>query len=190
MWFWACASFTSLIIWAKAFFFLRAWAKTAFFVSMLRRVAAGTAPFLSVLLVIVLAFACSFNFHSKFMHATQVREEAERVLTTCPYLIDGSKPLDDLGEPCVRETPKEITPYLAGFVRSVVFSYLLTLGEFDLDGNEGSVVGWLLFVGASLLSQVVMLNLLVAIFSAEHARATSEQPRLVIGGLAAMVREV
>lgn len=190
VWFWALASFTSVIIWAKCFFFLRCLESTSFFVTMLRQVAEGTKPFLGLLLVIVLAFASSFNFHSKFVHASSTSAEAARVLATCPDLIDGSKPLDSVGEPCVREEPKEIPQYLTGFARSVIFSYLLTLGEFDVANNEGSVVGWSLFVVASLLSQVVMLNLLVAIFSATHARAVAGQARLVIGGLAGLVREV
>jgi hypothetical protein len=131
-------------------------------------VAVAVAPFLSVLLVTVLAFASSFNFHSKFMHSSQVAEERARAAASCPSLIDGSKPVDALGAPCTRDAPKEIDAYLVGLADSVVFSYLLTLGEFDTDNNEGSAVGWALFVAASLLSQVVMLNLLVAIFSATH----------------------
>jgi hypothetical protein len=192
VWFWALAAGTALIIWAKALLLLRgATAATAFFILELRAVAGAVGPFLSVLAVIVLAFASSFNFHSKFVHSAQVAAEREAAAAACPSLIDGSKPVDALGEPCAPSTgPLQFPePYLAGFAKSVVFSYLLTLGEFDTDANAGSVVGWLLFVAASLFSQVVMLNLLVAIFSATHAAVTARRSAEVMRAWAELVRE-
>lgn len=190
MWFWALAAGTALIIWLKALLLLRAREQTAFFIIELREVGAAVLPFLSVLAVIVLAFASSFNFHSKYVHSAQVAAEAERVKAACPSLIDGSKPVDALGEPCAPDQePLEIQPYLEGFAKSVVFSYLLTLGEFDTGNNEGSAVGWLLFLAASLFSQVVMLNLLVAIFSATHAGVAARRAVEEVRARAELVRE-
>lgn len=77
--------------------------------------------------------------------------------------------------------------YLDSFSKSVVFSWLLTLGEFNLDNNEGSVVGWALFVVASLLSQVVMLNLLVAIFSATHDEVTDTMSKVTIKAIVDLI---
>jgi len=77
--------------------------------------------------------------------------------------------------------------YLDSFSKSFVFSWLLTLGEFNLDNNEGSVVGWCLFLLASMLSQVVMLNLLVAIFSATHDEVTDTMSKVTIKAIVDLI---
>lgn len=189
VWYWALASFTSVILWLRAATFLRAAPAASLFVIELRDVAAAVTPFLAVLLVVVLAFASSFNFHSKFMHSSQVGEDRARRAASCPSLIDGTKPVDAYGVPCEREAaPASLpAPYLEGFADSVVFSWLLTLGEFDTENNAGSAVGTALFVAASLLAQVVMLNLLVAIFSATHAEVTSTRARQEVRANAELV---
>jgi len=43
---------------------------------------------------------------------------------------------------------------------------LLSLGEFDLDGYDK--YGWILFIIATIVNCIVMLNLLISIFSQVH----------------------
>lgn len=54
--------------------------------------------------------------------------------------------------------------------------YLLVFGEFDMDGFDEDAYGerWILFIAATILLQLVMLNLVIAIMSDTFARVMSE----------------
>jgi hypothetical protein len=56
------------------------------------------------------------------------------------------------------------------FANNLLFSYSLMLGSWDL--GEMSILATLLFVGATILEVIVMLNLLIAIVSATFERVT------------------
>lgn len=92
--------------------------------------------------------------------------------------MNGHKALDGIGNPCTPEQPATIEEYIPSFAQSLIFSYLLTLGEFSTDAND--TLGWIIFFTASLLSQLIMLNLLVAIFSVVHDDVTAAKPKHVI----------
>lgn len=59
---------------------------------------------------------------------------------------------------------------------SILYEYLLIFGEFDMDGFETDTYGerWMLFFMATVLLQLVMLNLLIAIMSDTYAKVMSE----------------
>lgn len=59
---------------------------------------------------------------------------------------------------------------------AILYEYLLVFGEFDMDGFENDKYGerWLLFIMATVLLQLVMLNLLIAIMSDTFAKVMSE----------------
>ena len=74
-WFWLVLSISSLIIWVKLFFFMRAYDRTSFFIIMLQNILYEIYPFLKVMFVAVLAFASSFNYHSKYIRELKQAEE-------------------------------------------------------------------------------------------------------------------
>jgi len=63
---------------------------------------------------------------------------------------------------------------LQTFAKSLTHAYLLTLGEFDYDDDRQLIKGYyvgigaLIFLIATFVNLIVMLNLLVAIFSKVH----------------------
>jgi hypothetical protein len=59
--------------------------------------------------------------------------------------------------------------------RSVLYIYLLVFGEFDTDGfNQDKGEKWTLFIMATILLQLIMLNLLIAIMSDTFERVMAE----------------
>jgi len=59
--------------------------------------------------------------------------------------------------------------------------YLLGLGEFGLDnfekGLQGLEICWILFIIATLITNVIFLNVLIAIISDVYARITEGRER-------------
>ena len=60
--------------------------------------------------------------------------------------------------------------------KAILYMYLLTFGEFDMDGFDSDAYGerWILFILGTILLQLVMLNLVIAIMSDTFARVMSE----------------
>ena len=58
---------------------------------------------------------------------------------------------------------------------SILYIYLLVFGEFNTDGfNDDKGERWLLFISATILLQLVMLNLLIAIMSDTFEKVMAE----------------
>lgn len=60
-----------------------------------------------------------------------------------------------------------------GFADALAFSYNLMLGDWDTGNFDW--FSWVLFITASMLEMIIMLNLLIAIISATFERVTAEQ---------------
>ena len=60
--------------------------------------------------------------------------------------------------------------------KAILYMYLLTFGKFDMDGFDSDAYGerWILFILGTILLQLVMLNLVIAIMSDTFARVMSE----------------
>ena len=68
----------------------------------------------------------------------------------------------------------DFEPFIeGGFSDALAFSYNLMLGDWDTGNFDW--FSWMLFITASMLEMVIMLNLLIAIISATFERVTAEQ---------------
>ena len=63
------------------------------------------------------------------------------------------------------------------FANAVIYSYKLSLGEFDTDNFEGQheAVLWLIFASATFLLQITFLNMLIAIMANTFEDVMSEK---------------
>ena len=76
-------------------------------------------------------------------------------------------------------------PYLNAPIDALKFSYKSALGDFDTDDFDEW--NWIIFLFASILEVVVMLNLLIAIISATFERVASQEFLYTYKELAAMI---
>ena len=81
--------------------------------------------------------------------------------------------------------------YLPTYLNSVKHTYELMLGQFDTTnfGPVGNWVVYFVFIMASLLLIVVMLNLLIAIISDTYAGVDSQKERMMYKEFAQLICE-
>ena len=70
------------------------------------------------------------------------------------------------------ELDETFTPYLLSQLQALKFSYLAAMGDWDTDSLDNW--SWVIFIFASVMQVVVMLNLLIAIISATFERVVSK----------------
>ena len=66
--------------------------------------------------------------------------------------------------------------FVNGFFDSIIYTYLIILGEFSLEHFTESIASWLLlalFIMCTVFNTIVMLNLLIAIISETFAKVKS-----------------
>ena len=65
------------------------------------------------------------------------------------------------------------------FISAVLNQYLIALGEFGFDtyalGTENSTLVWILFIFCTLFSQILILNMLIAIMGDTFDRVTEKR---------------
>jgi len=126
---------------------------------MLTETIADVPPFMGILVIIVATFANAFLIldHSEIAYHTETVEEYEPLLTP--------------------KTPDAV-------LDSVMWNYFLGLGDFGIaeewsnETNEGTTSGsliWVYFVMSTLLTNICILNILIAIISDTYARVTEAQ---------------
>jgi len=59
--------------------------------------------------------------------------------------------------------------FIGSYVDSLLYTYLLTLGEFGTDNFDA--LSWFLFISATIINLIIMLNLLIAVISETFANA-------------------
>lgn len=129
------ASVAMLMMYIKLFYWLRLFEATAAFIRMLAEIVQDIIPFLTFLVCCISMFANSM------------------------LILDQSRRLAGAKESLI--TPVFDVPFLDAFFRT----YLVALGEFDMDGYEGldSTVVWIMFLLATFVAQLLFMNLLIAI---------------------------
>jgi len=141
-------SLTAILMWFKFAYFLRATEATGWLIRMIFEVIRDLVPFLSVLLISILAFTDAF----------QSMSSSQRSIAAAKGLTDP----DAYG-------------FTEGYTGSFIYSYLILIGEFGTDGYrfEGKYICWLYFLMATFFNLIVMLNLLIAIISDTYMRLQS-----------------
>lgn len=118
-------------------------------------------PFTGFLLLSMILFGTTF-YHLNTTTVTQNVMDA-----------DGNEVTDSSGEPIFDQyNNHERRP----ITESLLYEYLLVFGEFDMEGFDDDKYGerWILWIMATTLLQLIMLNLLIAIMSDTFAKVMSE----------------
>ena len=141
-----------LLLWTKSFYWLRLFGPTSFFVRMILEVLKDIRVFMILFVLILMTFGNAMLI-----------------------LSDG------------RETPLFKDYFETTYLNVVLNQYELSLGEFDTDerftpaSEGGDPIAWGVFCLATLITQIVFLNLLIAIMGDTFERVTEsrEQSALV-----------
>ena len=131
------AAISIFILYIKFFYWLRLFDSTAAFIRMLREIVLDIEPFLVFLLVCIAMFSNTF------------------------LIFDQSRRLQGRYDERIIEEVFGI-PWIDAFVRS----YLVGLGEFGMDNyssGEGGALVWIFFLLATFITQLLFMNLLIAI---------------------------
>jgi hypothetical protein len=81
--------------------------------------------------------------------------------------IDQSKANDQAYVDQLNKEAREKVGFVDGWLSSVLYTYTLTLGEFQLD-TYNSKICYVYFLFCAALNLIVMLNLLIAVISETH----------------------
>ena len=132
-----CAAVAMLMMYIKLFYWLRLFESTAAFIRMLYEIIEDVKPFLTFLVIAIAMFANSM------------------------LLLDQNRRL------LKADNEDGIISSIFGiaFLDSYVRTYLVALGEFDIDNYEGpdSALSWIFFLLATFIAQIIFMNLLIAI---------------------------
>ena len=144
--FWAISTICSFIIWTKLLYFFRWYKSFNWMIDMVITTFKSGAmwAFVAILIVLIGLFASAFNTHSNYIRSNWSEE-------ACKIRIP----------PCEAKETK-----ITSYALALKHSYFIALGEFDLDGYDNW--GWLLFIMATVINCIIMLNLLISIFSKVH----------------------
>ena len=143
-------SITTLCLWIKFLYFLRIFDATGFLVRSIIFCISEMKFFLLILLVTICAFADSY----KVMSFANLSEDELK-----PNNPDG---LRDFNE----KKPEQFVE--GNFIKSLFYAYLVGLGDFPLDSEFGKVAPLycnILFVLNTVITTIIMLNLVIAIIS-------------------------
>lgn len=130
------AAFSIFLLYIKFFYWLRLFDSTAAFIRMLKEIIVDIVPFLTFLVVCIAMFANTF------------------------LIFDQSRRLQGRFDERIIEEAFGI-PWIDAFVRS----YLVGLGEFGMENfnGEGGTLIWMFFLLATFITQLLFMNLLIAI---------------------------
>lgn len=130
------AAISIFILYIKFFYWLRLFDSTAAFIRMLKEIVLDIVPFLTFLVVCVAMFSNTF------------------------LIFDQSRRLQGRYDERIIEEVFGI-PWIDAFVRS----YLVGLGEFGMENfsGEGGSLIWIFFLLATFITQLLFMNLLIAI---------------------------
>ena len=137
------AAFVSvLILWWKIIYWFRLFTATSFYIKLISETIGGIVYFTIIFAFIMSAFAnCIFILDNN-------REEGSRSVDG-----SGSKMLDG--------------NFANRVADSLLNQYMLALGEFSLDNfsaeTPNSEIVWLIFIAATFVSQITILNMLIAV---------------------------
>lgn len=151
------ASGCIFLMYAKFFYWMRLFKPFSAFIRMISEILADIKVFFIVLLISLLAFAniifiLNIN-RNEDMNCTYLDEKTEK-MTSCDSIYDGI--------------------FGNGGLDSTVHAYLLGLGEFQVDNyahtNQGPI--WFFFLVATILVQLLFMNLLIAIMGSSYGRVS------------------
>ena len=138
-------------MWFKAFYWLRLFGPTSFFVRMIQETLFDIRYFLILFVLILMTFG----------NAILILSEG-------------------------RESPLYKDYFSNDYMNVVLNQYELSLGEFDTNGfrpagEGGDTIAWFTFIGATMITQIMFLNMLIAIMGDTFERVTEakEQSALV-----------
>lgn len=133
-----------ILIWVKSFYFFRIFDETAPMVRMILVIIKNIRWFILIFFVSILAFAQSY------------------------YLLNLNRQANpDL----VKDGDEENYVFIETFMGALAYTYMQSLGEFEVDGFSGPnlYIYWFVFILCTFLLLLVMLNLLIAIMSDGYA---------------------
>jgi hypothetical protein len=134
-------SMNALLMWFKFAYFLRVTDQTGWLVRMIAEVISDLLPFLLVMVISLLAFTDAFLSMG----------EAQRAFAQ----VQGIDPVESV-------------MVVDGYFNSFIYSYFITIGQFDTDlyqGTNAQYLCWFYFILSTFFNLIVMLNLLIAIIS-------------------------
>jgi hypothetical protein len=138
----AFSSLAVFFLWLKFFYFLRIFSATAAFIRMITEILKDMGVFCVIYILANMAFANAF------------------------FMLEG-------GFTNVKEDHGEAKLVGDNWWRVLFYTYMTGLGEFNADdfqGTRNEAMYWLYFTGCSILIQVVLLNLLIAIMGDTFSR--------------------
>jgi hypothetical protein len=153
---------TTFFMWFKLLYFLRIFKDTGYLIRMISTVIVDMRHFFLVLFIAITAFGDSF---------------------LC--IAMGNPELDDKGEP-------NAARFTNGFINSIIYTYTVILGGFDVATYEDSaayVLVMVLFLLCTVFNMIVMLNLLIAIISESFAAVNSNAKNAQFQEMASLISE-
>ena len=138
----ACAM---IAMWIKLMYWMRLFKRTSHFIRMITLIMRDIRPFIVMLMICVGLFA------NAFLILDQSRRD------------NGMNSRDYISTPAIGNN----------LVDSLIRSYLVGLGEFGLDNfhKQNRVIVWVLFLASTFITQLVFLNMLIAIMGDTYASA-------------------
>jgi len=148
----------AFLLWIKMFYWLRLFKSTAYFITLIFQTAKDIKPFMTLILLILFAFA---NFF---------------------FILNNNTPQNPV---YAKTHPKAdfhyVDDYLKGYdvINAIIAMWLLALGEFDLDGTysegDSSFIIWLAFILATFIVLIVFMNMMIAIMADSFAKVGGEK---------------
>lgn len=129
---------------------------------MLVEVMTELQPFLLIYFITIIAFADAFSTLSTSQVANYVNQHYDQTL-------NGNQTIEAL-----QEEAQQAVGIVDNYFQAVLYTYTLTLGEFELE-NYYSFLCYFYFLSCAALNLIVMLNLLIAVISETHSRVTDKQ---------------
>lgn len=143
------------MMWFKVLNFLRMHEETGYYIRMILQVTSDMTVFMFVLLFTILGFADAMYTISR-----------------------ANKPNTEVVDVATHEIDPALFNYFNSYLDSIINSYLTALGDFsygDFDSSSNGKISWVIFLLASILNCVVMLNLLIAVVSETFATVLSQK---------------
>lgn len=154
-------------MWIKFLYFWRIFRSTAKFIAMITAIIKDLQVFMGVFLITLTAFGNAM------------------------YIMSNNNPICDKACLAIPEKDREPGRFINSMLESVFFSYLMSLGDFDV-ANLGSVHFFLVilaFVLGTLFLTIMMLNILVAVISDSYARVEATSMEQVYKNFADLIAE-
>jgi len=147
------ASAATLLLWLRFLYFLRIFEATGAYIRAIVEVIKDMKFFLLILMITMMSFGDSFKVMSLANIGLETRAELSN------------------------QNDEDASQFIeGGFFGSLFYAYLIGLGEFNLDdfGAVGVLYCQLLFVVNTVITTIIMLNLLIAIISDSFETVNSQ----------------